>query len=155
MKGIIWVFAIISIIGTGFSAIAQGVNRSDMQGIVKEPFVKTQSQRAFLQQVSFSATPVDGKIVLSWSAEAQFLNRYFFLERSLDGEAFTIITEFSGRNGVDSRQNFRFEDGLVNNGETYIYRLASLGEDNRVVYHQTTRVTPTIGLTELKTAQTQ
>jgi len=155
MKGISWIFAIIPAFLAfllSSSMLAQEMNHSDTEQVVNE---QEQSQRVFLQQVSFSATPADGKVVLSWKVDAQFLNRYFFLERSLNGEAFTVITEFSGRGAVDSRQNFRFEDGMISNGETYIYRLASLGEDNRVVYHHTKRAMPSVGLTELKTAQTQ
>jgi len=133
-----------------FAAIAQ-----NDAGDKSAPEKTAVGRKAFLKQVSFSATPADGKIIVSWKAEAQFLNRYFFLERSPDDDGFTVITEFPGRSVLDSRQSFRFEDGMVSNGETYVYRLASLGEGGQVVYHQTKRVTPSVGLTELKTAQTQ
>ncbi len=133
-----------------FAAIAQ--NDAEDKSAPEKTAV---GRKAFLKQVSFSAKPADGKVIVNWKVDAEFLNRYFFLERSPDGDGFTVITEFPGRSALDGRRSFRFDDGMVTNGETYVYRLASLGEGGEVVYHQKIRVTPSVGFTELNTAQTQ
>ncbi len=117
--------------------------------IVEEVPVEVGQQ--FFQQVSVEFHPGDQKVKIEWTTGPSFVNQRFFVERSLDGEVFTIISEFPGRTAANAPQQYEFIDGMVENGKVYIYRLASLGTDRQVVYHPgviTTR--PLSGISEVK-----
>ncbi len=91
---------------------------------------------------AFSALPGDGQVTLKWTTASEVNNKAFLLERSGDGEQFTLITRIEGQGNKNSRTDYSYTDEAVFNGNTYHYRLSDMDYNGKITQLQTVAVTP-------------
>ncbi len=91
---------------------------------------------------SFTARSGDREVILEWVTESEINNEAFMLERSRDGEHFTLLAEIPGQGNKNHRTEYQYVDRTVRNGITYFYRLADRDLNGHVTYHQTVSVIP-------------
>ena len=109
---------------------------------------QTAAARVDISQLALVATPSAESIALRWATARVFTSRMFYLERSLDGEQFTVLTQMNGRQSVDGPRIFSFVDGALTTGATYTYRVASQQPDGVVSYSTPVAVRTAPVLTE-------
>ena len=85
--------------------------------------------------IDFTAKPINGKIVLSWTTVFEQNNRGFEIQRSINtADAFTPIGFVNGMGNSSSSQLYSFTDNAVQKNVHYYYRLRQVDLDNRSTY---------------------
>jgi hypothetical protein len=75
-----------------------------------------------LELVSFTASSISGKVDLKWVTEAVLINDYFSVERSKDGQNFTLVGTKNGVTNIGSPIEYKYADANPYIGINY-YRL--------------------------------
>jgi hypothetical protein len=83
--------------------------------------------------LSFTAQKQGGKSLLAWSTEAETNNSHFDVERSGDGLTWQRIGVVNSHGNSASVSNYRFIDGLPQNGINY-YRLKEVDVNGLFAY---------------------
>lgn len=81
-----------------------------------------------LQLLTFNATPTESEIRLDWSTASEMDNDRFEVERSSDGEVFTMMGALPGAGNSSHTQEYVFTDNAPMNGMNY-YRLRQVNTD--------------------------
>lgn len=81
-----------------------------------------------VEWLSFSAEPIGGKVVLSWTTGSELNNDYFAVERSLDGIMYENLGQVVGSGTSQIKQNYRFADDAPFAGRGY-YRIRQVDLD--------------------------
>lgn len=76
----------------------------------------------------FSASNVEGQMVLTWATASELNLDYFSIERSLDGSYFTEIARVKGNGNTTERQDYSYND-IEPIGQKLYYRLKSVDFD--------------------------
>ena len=91
---------------------------------------------------AFSVLPGDGQVTLKWTTASEVNNKAFLVERSEDGEQFSLVTQIEGQGNKNSRTDYIYTDVNVFNGVTYHYRLSDMDYNGKITQLQTIAVTP-------------
>ncbi len=91
---------------------------------------------------AFSVLPGDGQVTLKWTTASEVNNKAFLVERSEDGEQFSLVTQIEGQGNKNSRTDYSYTDVNVFNGVTYHYRLSDMDYNGKITQLQTIAVTP-------------
>ncbi|HET6400729.1 MAG TPA: FlgD immunoglobulin-like domain containing protein [Candidatus Kapabacteria bacterium] len=75
-----------------------------------------------VESVSLSATKGPGGTNLSWNVEGEPSGAMFYIQRSLDGDAFVNIGSIPGFGAASARQDYSFADNTTEPG-TYLYQI--------------------------------
>ncbi len=78
-----------------------------------------------VELAAFQAVSQGEKVLLSWVTASEINNLRFDVERSYDGNDFTIIASVPGRGTTTQEHSYRFEDTTPKPGE-YFYRLRQI-----------------------------
>ncbi|MBL7996421.1 T9SS type A sorting domain-containing protein, partial [bacterium] len=95
----------------------------------------------------FKAVPYENKVRLAWRTESELDNAYWIIERkevSTDlskNQAFQSIMTVEGQGSTSSATDYSEIDYSVELGKTYLYRLADVGFDGSLTYHNDVTVT--------------
>ena len=82
---------------------------------------------------SFGADLAEDQVVLNWATGSQTNNAGWWIERSLDGEAYEVVGDFvAGAGTSDALLSYNFEDGEVPTAEMVYYRLKQVDLDGTV-----------------------
>ncbi|MBN2412086.1 T9SS type A sorting domain-containing protein [candidate division KSB1 bacterium] len=76
--------------------------------------------------ISFTATTIDGQVILKWSTESEIDNVAFIIERGADKENFKLLAKIKGRGSASSRTDYFYTDKTVEAGQVYYYRLSDV-----------------------------
>jgi len=79
-----------------------------------------------VELISFTATAVNGQVILKWSTESEIDNIAFIIERSADKENFKLLAKIKRRGPASSRNDYSFTDKTVEVGQVYYYRLSDV-----------------------------
>ncbi|MEQ8473752.1 MAG: T9SS type A sorting domain-containing protein [Marinoscillum sp.] len=88
-----------------------------------------------LDFLGFSATDLNGKVLLKWETTNEVDVSHFEIERSIDGKKFTTIGVLDAYNIKEKINNYSFVDGKPEMGFNY-YRLKELDFDGAHGYSQ-------------------
>jgi hypothetical protein len=72
---------------------------------------------------SFTADRLDNAIVLDWKTAQERNNKYFEIERSIDGHQFATVGSREAVGNSRTMQHYQFMDNEVSNHITYYYRI--------------------------------
>lgn len=95
---------------------------------------------------SFTAESVSGGVLLKWTTESEIENLGFLLERKTAGTSWQEIVSYKnddalmGHGTGSFATDYEYTDKLVQQGNTYEYRLADVDENGVVTYHATREV---------------
>ena len=95
---------------------------------------------------SFTAKATNIGIILNWTTESEIENLGFIIERKTVGTDWQEIVSYKnddtlmGQGTVSFPTNYEYIDGLVQQGNTYKYRLADVDYNGIVKYHATRKV---------------
>lgn len=64
-------------------------------------------------QISINTTYEDGAIVLNWESNREVNSSYYLIEKSINGQAFEIISTQKASSSTYSRTAYSFEDTTV------------------------------------------
>ena len=97
-----------------------------------------------VELTSFTAASAANGIVLSWRTETETGNDRFVLERKLDGEDYSVVTEIrtqSSNGNSITPLSYHYVDSRVIAGMTYTYRLSQVDIDGDVAILRTASAT--------------
>jgi hypothetical protein len=94
-------------------------------------FIKTQPQTLPLQLISFTGERNKGVSQLKWETANESQVAYFELERSADGNAYSVVKKITARNGQS--QLYRHDDPVAFSGLMH-YRLKMVDIDGTIAY---------------------
>ena len=83
--------------------------------------------------------------ILSWATGSETNNRWFEIERSIDGTTFTTIGKISGAGISIKTENYSFTDNDPGSQKTF-YRLKQIGTDGKSSYSTIVSVTRSAGM---------
>jgi 3',5'-cyclic AMP phosphodiesterase CpdA len=89
---------------------------------------------------SFTATLNNDKVFLDWTTQTENNNKYFTIERSVDGVNFNLSGKVNGAGNSATINNYRLIDYAPLPGINY-YRLSQTGNDGNITYHGIKKVT--------------
>ncbi len=94
-----------------------------------------------VELASFSASVIQGRIMLEWTTASELNNNGFEIERSVDGSAFVTIGFVEGK-GTTTEVNFYSFDDLspLTENNTVYYRLKQVDFDGKFSYSKTINV---------------
>jgi hypothetical protein len=98
-----------------------------------------------VELVSFSASIVQGDVILKWETATEINNQGFEIERNFNGE-FTNIGFIRGAGTTTEKQSYTFTDKQVTSG-SYTYRLKQIDFDGSYSYSNSIEVDVTTPLT--------
>lgn len=85
--------------------------------------------------VDFSAEAIDRNVLLRWSTASEINSDYFSIERSLDGEIFTVIAQVQAAGSSQNLLDYEFVDVNVFMPKTqYYYRVKEVDFDGKFMY---------------------
>jgi hypothetical protein len=85
--------------------------------------------------VDFSAEALDRNVLLRWSTASEINSDYFSIERSLDGENFTVIAQVQAAGSSQDQLDYEFVDVNVFMPNTqYYYRVKEVDFDGKFMY---------------------
>ena len=87
----------------------------------------------------FTGKEKDGDVELKWTTETEINNKYFDVERSLDGSHFESIGKVTGAGNTTLTQHYGLVDRNAANGVNY-YRLKQVDFDGKFTYSQVVAV---------------
>lgn len=93
-----------------------------------------------IELIDFTATVVDDQVRLDWSTAVEINNELFVIERSVDGENFTAITEMAGAGNSAIQHDYVAWDNNPLTGTSY-YRLKQVDYDGKFTYSDLQAVT--------------
>lgn len=81
--------------------------------------------------VSFTAVAAPNRAVrLDWKTASELNNAYFEVQRSLDGQHFTVLSQVKGRGTSMQASTYSFTDVAPGDAATYYYRLRQVDLNN-------------------------
>ncbi len=85
--------------------------------------------------VDFSAEAIDRNVFLRWSTASEINSDYFSIERSLDGENFTVIAQVQAAGSSQTLLDYEFVDvnAFMPNTQFY-YRIKEVDFDGKIMY---------------------
>jgi hypothetical protein len=89
--------------------------------------------------VTFVARPSNGVVNLEWETASEFNNHFFEVERSRDGESFSVVARIDGAGTSTSHRKYRAIDTYPFSGLSY-YRLRQQDFDGKFTYSNVVRV---------------
>ncbi len=96
---------------------------SDAFGCVTDQFSVTTSGTLPVSLLSYEVKLIDGKVMATWSTAAETDNKYYTIERSVNGSNFTTIGTVNGAGTTNTAQSYSFTDHHPLPGTSY-YRLS-------------------------------
>ena len=87
----------------------------------------------------FTGKEKDGDVELKWTTETEINNKYFDVERSLDGTHFESIGKVTGAGNTTLTQHYGLVDRTAANGVNF-YRLKQVDYDGKFTYSQVVAV---------------
>lgn len=99
-----------------------------------------------VELVYFNAEPMNKGILLKWRTESEIENIGFFIERKTADTGWREIVSYKqdesllGQGTVSFATDYEYVDKLVQQGNTYEYRLADVDYNGVVTYHSTREV---------------
>jgi hypothetical protein len=87
-----------------------------------------------VELTSFTGSYVDNNVILEWSTATETNNRGFEIQRSTDGENFTVIGFVNGRGTTVEPQNYSFVDRNISPAMSHYYRLKQIDLDGTASY---------------------
>jgi hypothetical protein len=92
--------------------------------------------------IEFQAHAAGRDALLTWATAQEQTNARFDIERSLDGQEFTVIGQRLGSGSTTQRQAYDFRDkGIGATPGTVYYRLRQVDTDNKVMLSEVKPVT--------------
>jgi Calcineurin-like phosphoesterase/Purple acid Phosphatase, N-terminal domain len=88
---------------------------------------------------SFTANLQNNKVVLDWATSIEENNKYFTLEKSIDGINFSFLAKVDGAGNSSITKNYRAFDLAPVNGNNY-YRLSQTNADGKTTYFEIKKV---------------
>lgn len=82
----------------------------------------------------FTATAAERVVDLAWKTASETDNAYFYLERSEDGVAFSVIERLEGAGNSPTPRYYQYADERVEKGRMYYYRLRQVDFDGSYSY---------------------
>jgi hypothetical protein len=87
--------------------------------------------------VEFTAEPLDRNILLRWSTASEVNSDYFTVERSADGENFTVIRQVKAAGSSQALLEYEFVDvNAFIAQQLYYYRLKEVDIDGKIMYSE-------------------
>jgi hypothetical protein len=86
-----------------------------------------------IELVNFDARPISNEVVVSWQTASEINNDYFTIEKSIDGENWTTVTEVDGAGNSTSLLSYQTIDRMPYTGLSY-YRLKQTDFDGHYSY---------------------
>jgi hypothetical protein len=86
-----------------------------------------------IELVSFDAKPTDNSVLVTWQTASEINNDYFTIEKSIDGENWTVVGEQDGAGNSTSLLSYQFLDRMPSNGLSF-YRLKQTDFDGHFSY---------------------
>ncbi len=107
-----------------------------------------------VELVSFSATPLDGGVELTWETASELDNLGFHLYRATDGGPFERITTrlIPGLGSSPEGAKYSYVDSGLDNGITYSYQLEDVETGGHTERHGPLSATPASNATEEEAA---
>ncbi len=125
---------------TGFAAVvAPGRQRSNLWRASQQSWLFTPSCCPVplpVQLTGFTCSPAGNGINLFWGTATEVNNRYFTLQRSLDGINFTTIWQGPGAGNSDKYRSYSYLDTNTMSGTNY-YRLQQTDFDGKTTTFNT------------------
>jgi hypothetical protein len=85
--------------------------------------------------VEFTAEPLDRNVLLRWSTASEENSDYFTIERSVDGENFTVIGQVKAGGSSQSLLEYEFVDvNAFTTQQFFYYRLKEVDVDGKMMY---------------------
>ncbi len=88
---------------------------------------------------SFTANLQNKKVVLDWATSIEENNKYFTLEKSIDGINFSFLSKVDGAGNSSTIKNYKAFDLAPVNGNNY-YRLSQTNADGKVSYFEVKKI---------------
>lgn len=86
--------------------------------------------------VSFTANKIGSDVMLEWKTQIEINNKYFYVERSVDGIRFTTIAHITGNTNYPGIKVYQYKDASPGNG-TFYYRIRQQDYDGAISYSNT------------------
>jgi hypothetical protein len=85
--------------------------------------------------VEFTAEPLERNVLLTWSTASEENSDYFTIERSVDGENFSVIGQVKAAGSSQSLLEYEFVDvNAFHSQQFYYYRLKEVDMDGEIMY---------------------
>ncbi|MEJ2614747.1 MAG: T9SS type A sorting domain-containing protein, partial [Ignavibacteriaceae bacterium] len=92
-----------------------------------------------VELTSFTASSVNGKMVIEWQTATEINNAGFSIERSLDNQKFSEVAFIKGKGTSTEKSLYRYIDNSASSGK-YYYRLKQIDFDGTYSYSKTVEV---------------
>ena len=106
---------------------------------IEDTFVVNVSGTLPITLYSFNATLDKDKVLLDWTTSRELNNKYFTIERSNDGNAFSFLGRINGSGTSSVSNTYHFVDHTPSDGMNY-YRLSQSDFDGNIKYHDIKRI---------------
>ncbi len=117
--------------GNGFTA---NLSNFDMTGMASN-FISETNMILPVEMTSFEGFAEDNRIILNWSTASEEINEGFYVERSENGENWTILDFVQGNGTTLEPQYYLYEDNTPKEGVNY-YRLKQMDFDGNFEYSE-------------------
>jgi len=87
-----------------------------------------------IELLSFKAVALEKSILLNWVTASELNSERFEVERSLDGVHFVKIGQLPAAGNSNRQQQYNLEDGDVQTGIVYYYRIRAVDLDGKTAY---------------------
>ncbi|HNQ61241.1 MAG TPA: T9SS type A sorting domain-containing protein [Bacteroidia bacterium] len=94
-----------------------------------------------VELLSFNAARKEDVVLLNWSTASELNNDYFSIERSLNGESWSLIGKVKGQGNSTMKLDYTFQDREPSENTTY-YRLSQTDYDGKSEGFKTVKVGP-------------
>jgi Leucine-rich repeat (LRR) protein len=92
-----------------------------------------------IKLVSFTGKRQENLVVLQWTTASEINTRYFELQRSPDGNAFTAIATLVAAGNSNANVNYNYHDN-AGNAALYYYRLKTVDADGKFFYSKVVKI---------------
>jgi cephalosporin-C deacetylase len=118
----------------------------DMSGLANESKYSTLSDDIVvnvgtipIELVDFKGQLIPTGTILTWSTASEFNNKYFELERSIDGQTWKLTARLDGKGTTNALSNYTYTDGNV--FSVIYYRLKQIDGNGKFKYSKTISLT--------------
>lgn len=128
-------------VGTGYNILPNATSVSVQFGTEADTYfptlftfnIRSKKESLPVNNLSFSAILLNGKTQLKWSTESELNNKFFIIERSVNGNIWEGINEIPGAGNSNTINNYFHIDENTPSGTVY-YRIKQVDIDGSFSY---------------------
>ena len=126
----------VTITNPAVGSFAYTVRDANAGSCIQDAFNVTVNAALPISLVSFRAALNYDRVLLDWTTAQEQNNKYFTIERSVDGTNFSVLGTINGSGTTTDSRDYRFIDFTPAEGINY-YRLSQTDIDGRINYYGT------------------